>query len=362
VRTAFGGAFSGLKVVLTGHTGFKGAWLSRWLLDLGADVTGYALEPDTTPSLFEDLGLERLMDSRIGDVRDSERVAALVAQVQPQLVFHLAAQPLVRRSYAEPRYTFEVNTMGTVNVLEAVRACPACRAVVNVTTDKVYENPETGDPFNEAHPLGGHDPYSASKATSEIVTASYRDSFFSAAGGAGVATARAGNVIGGGDWAQDRLIPDCARALSAGDPVLVRNPSSTRPWQHVLEPLSGYLHLAAALLDDSSLAGPYNFGPDPRATQSVGEVVERFIGAWGAGAWDRPQDSPQPHEAGQLQLDIAKAHDVLGWEPVWAFGETVDRTAAWYRAFNEGEDPVGLVESDFDAYVAAARAATVPWA
>jgi len=362
VQSAFDGAFSGRRVLVTGHTGFKGSWLSRWLLELGADVTGYALEPDTTPSLFTDLALARSMDSRVGDVRDAGRIAALVAETRPELVLHLAAQPLVRRSYAQPAYTFEVNVQGTVNLLEAVRACGETQVLVNVTTDKVYANPETGEPFDEEKPLGGRDPYSASKAASEIVTASYRASFFSSEGSTAVATARAGNVIGGGDWAQDRLVPDCARALSSGTPVLVRNPLSIRPWQHVLEPLSGYLHLTASLLNDRSLAGPFNFGPDQGAARTVGEVVERLVAAWGAGSWHVPESEAQPHEAAQLRLDTRKAERVLGWRPVWGLDETIERTAAWYRAYSAGHDAAGLVEADFEAYVAAARSAAAPWA
>ena len=362
MRSEFGGVFSGLRVLVTGHTGFKGAWLSRWLLDLGAEPIGYALEPDTTPSLFADLGLAAAMDSRIGDIRDGERLAALVEEAQPDAVLHLAAQPLVRRSYAEPRYTFEVNVLGTVNVLEAVRSSVSCRALVNVTTDKVYANAETGEAFAEDRPLGGHDPYSASKAASEIVTASYRDSFFASPDTAAVATARAGNVIGGGDWAEDRLVPDCARALSAGRPLTVRNPDSVRPWQHVLEPLSGYLHLTASLLGDASLAGPFNFGPDPQATRTVGEVADRFVAEWGEGSWEAPDLGQQPHEAAQLRLDISKAARVLGWRPVWAFDETIGRTAMWYHAYAGGNDAAALVEENFGVYLSAAREAAAPWA
>ena len=362
MRTEFGGAFAGKRVLLTGHTGFKGSWLSRWLLDLGADVTGYALEPDTSPSLFADLGLAAVMDSHIGDIRDAARFDEVFAEVRPELVLHLAAQPLVRRSYTEPRYTLETNVMGTANVLEAVRRSDECRVVLNVTTDKVYANDEAGEAFSEDRPLGGHDPYSASKAASEIVTASYRDSFFSQAGAAAVATARAGNVIGGGDWAEDRLVPDCARALASGQPLAVRNPASVRPWQHVLEPLSGYLHLAARLLVDRELAGAFNFGPDPDSARTVGEVAERFVSAWGEGSWHVPESGVQPHEAAQLRLDIGKAGRTLGWHPVWEFDETIQRTAAWYHAYTGGADATALVEADFDAYLTAARAAAAPWA
>lgn len=358
----FGGIFADKRVLVTGHTGFKGSWLTFWLLTMGARVTGYALEPDTTPSLFAELGLARDMDSRIGDIRDASALAKLAAECRPEIVFHLAAQPLVRRSYLEPRYTFEANVMGTVNTLEAVREAGHTRVVVNVTTDKVYENPETGVPFPEEHLLGGHDPYSASKAGSEIVTASYRDSFFFAPGSPAVATARAGNVIGGGDWAEDRIVPDCARALSAGMPVIVRRPAAVRPWQHVLEPLAGYLHLAASLLGDRSLAGAFNFGPDPLTACTVGDVVERFVTEWGEGSWEAPDPGDQPHEAGQLRLDIHKAGRVLGWHPLWDFDETVVRTARWYRAYHEGRSAAELVADDLDAYMAAARLAAAPWA
>jgi CDP-glucose 4,6-dehydratase len=359
---SFKNAFAGRRVLLTGHTGFKGSWLTRWLLDLGADVTGYALGPDTEPSLFDDLDLGRAMDSRIGDVRDTATLTALVGEVRPEIVLHLAAQPLVRRSYAEPRYTFETNIMGTVNVLEAVRGCADTRVVVNVTTDKVYENPETGAAFSEDEPLGGHDPYSASKAGSEIVTASYRRSFFSDGADPAVASARAGNVIGGGDWAADRLVPDCARALAAGDPVIVRNPGSVRPWQHVLEPLSGYLHLAASLLNEPGLAGAFNFGPDPSMAATVGDLVDRFVAAWGDGAWETPEMAAQPHEAGQLRLDIEKSRRVLGWFPIWDFEQTVDRTARWYREYRGACAAADLVAEDLAAYGDAARDAAAPWA
>ncbi|TDB37608.1 MAG: CDP-glucose 4,6-dehydratase [Actinobacteria bacterium] len=362
MQAPFGGAFTGTRVLVTGHTGFKGSWLTRWLLDLGAEVTGYALEPDTTPSLFSDLRLGADVDSRIGDVRDAERLAALVAEVRPEVVLHLAAQPLVRRSYAEPRYTFETNVLGTVNLLEAVRAQGECRVVVNVTTDKVYANPETGEPFAEKSPLGGFDPYSASKAASEIVTASYRDAFFSAEGSAAIATARAGNVIGGGDWATDRIVPDCARALAAHESVVVRNPASVRPWQHVLEPLSGYLRLAALLLADSSLAGPFNFGPDTASSRTVSELVEAFVSAWGEGSWSVSDETRQPHEAAQLRLDIGKAERQLAWRPLWSFDETVARTACWYRAYASGESAEALVRSDISAYESAACAGGAAWA
>lgn len=359
---AFGDAFAGRRVLVTGHTGFKGSWLTRWLLDLGADVTGYALAPDTEPSLFHDVNLGASIDSHIGDVRSAAALTAVVAQARPEIVFHLAAQPLVRRSYAEPAYTFEVNVQGTVNLLQAVRASEETRVLVNITTDKVYANPETGEPFDEDQPLGGHDPYSASKAASEIVTASYRSSFFSAPGSVSIATARAGNVIGGGDWAQDRLIPDCARALEADEAIVVRNPASIRPWQHVLEPLSGYLHLAASLLRHDAEPSAFNFGPDPDAARTVGEVVDRFVGAWGEGSWHVPELGEQPHEAAFLRLDIGKAARELHWHPVWGFDETVAKTAAWYKAYSSGNNAADLMESDLSAYVRAAAQRGVAWA
>lgn len=332
----FGGVFAGQRVLVTGHTGFKGSWLTRWLLDLGADVTGFALEPDTEPALFRDLGLAAHMDSHIGDIRDTRALTDVFLECRPQIVLHLAAQPLVRRSYDEPVYTFETNVIGTVNVLEAVRQTPETRAVVVVTTDKVYENPETGLPFAETQPLGGHDPYSASKACAEIVTASYRSSFFEGGHGAAIASARAGNVVGGGDWATDRILPDCVRALSAGVPITVRNPASVRPWQHVLDPLSGYLQLAATLLRDGSAAAEaFNFGPDPSERHTVGDVVDRVVAAWGSGTWQSPELGVQPHEAGQLRLGIDKAREQLGWKPVWDFEATIDRTVGWYRSYAE---------------------------
>ena len=349
----FGGVFEGRRVLVTGHTGFKGSWLSLWLLRLGAEVTGYALAPDTEPSLYDALDLGSRMDSRIADVRDSECLAATVQRVRPEYIFHLAAQPLVRRSYREPVYTFEVNVMGTVNLLEAVRRWGETCLVVNVTTDKVYANSELGVRFRETDPLGGHDVYSASKACSEIVTASYRDSFLSLARpSVMVATARAGNVVGGGDWAQDRIIPDAVRALSDAEPIVVRNPESVRPWQHVLEPVAGYLMLAEYLSSpEAGSIGAVNFGPNPDERHTVGDVVERAIKAWGSGSWVAPDIAGQPREAGTLELDTQKAHEVLGWSPVWGFGETIARTIEWYRRYSEGSSRAEeLCVGDIAAY------------
>ncbi len=362
IPRVFDGTFDGRRVLVTGHTGFKGAWLCRWLLDLGADVSGYALAPDTTPSLFEDLGLAEHMDSRLGDIRDADAVSSCVAEVRPEVIMHLAAQPLVRRSYSEPVYTFDVNVMGTANLLEATRSCENTRVVLNVTTDKVYENPESGHPFTEHEPLGGHDPYSASKACSEIVTASFRSSFFG--GGPWVATARAGNVIGGGDWASDRIVPDCVRALAAGEPVKVRNPRSVRPWQHVLEPLSGYLTVVDRLWNGGqSHAQAYNFGPHSGEKHTVRDVVELAVETWGHGEWETPGVGAQPHEAGLLALDITKAETTLDWHPVWSFEETVRRTIGWYKRYAEDRNATRVsCDEDIRAYIAAARSMGVVWA
>ena len=362
--TTFADCYRGRRVFVTGHTGFKGAWLAEWLGALGAEVTGYALDPPTKPSLFEALDLGSRLRHVVADVRDRDRLAAEVQASQPSVIFHLAAQAIVRRAYAEPHETFETNVMGTVNVLEAARACPSVRAVVIVTSDKCYENHEGDRAFRETDPMGGRDPYSASKGCAELVTAAYRDSFF--AGGAAVASVRAGNVIGGGDWAADRIIPDCARSLAAGDPVVVRNPDAVRPWQHVLEPLSGYLWLAALLLRDGRrYEGPWNFGPgDHDADRPVRWVVERFLEEWGSGSWTTPADSGhQPHEAHGLSVDSAKARDQLWWAPVWDTQTAVRRTASWYREYHRAPATArALVEDHLRAYQDDARAAGLPWA
>lgn len=359
----FGGGFAGERVFVTGDTGFKGAWLAYWLTRLGADVTGYALDPPTNPSLFGALDLGGQLRHLTGDVRDRDRLVAEVQTAAPSVIFHLAAQALVLRAYATPRETFETNVMGTVNVLEAARSCPSVRSVVIVTTDKVYENPETGVPFREGNPLGGSDPYGASKGAAELVTASYRASFFG--DGAAIASARAGNVIGGGDWAPDRIIPDSVRALVVGEPIVVRNPDAVRPWQHVLEPLSGYLQLGAHLLEGGSrYAGPWNFGPTgERSDHPVRWVVDQFIAEWGSGSWVSHQASEaQPHEAQRLSLDSAKAREQLGWAPVWDSRTAVARTAAWYRDYYSAPERAReLVNDELAAYLADANAAGIPW-
>jgi CDP-glucose 4,6-dehydratase len=361
--SAFADAFRGRRVFVTGHTGFKGAWLAEWLGTLGAEVTGYALDPPTDPSLFDALDLGVRLRHVVADVRDRDRLTDEVQAAGPSVIFHLAAQPLVREGYAAPHMTFATNVMGTVNVLEAARACASVEAVVIVTSDKCYRNPETGDAFRESDPLGGRDPYSASKGCAELVTAAYRESFF--ADGAAVASVRAGNVIGGGDWAADRIVPDCVRALAVGAEIVVRRPDAVRPWQHVLEPLSGYLQLAALLLRDGHrYDGAWNFGPtDADGARPVRWVVERFLDEWGSGSWTVPADAgPQPHEAHRLSLDSTKARDELAWAPAWDVPTAVRRTAAWYREFYRAPSFArDLVLRDLQAYEDDARAASLAW-
>ena len=362
--SALADSYAARQVFVTGHTGFKGAWLAEWLTTLGAEVTGYALDPPTRPSLFDALDLGARVRHVVADVRDRDRLEAEVRAAQPSVVFHLAAQAIVRRAYEEPRETFETNVMGTVNVLEAARACPSVRAVVIVTSDKCYQNHETDRAFIETDAMGGRDPYSASKGCAELVTAAYRDSFF--ADGAAVASVRAGNVIGGGDWAADRIVPDCARSLAAGEPVVVRNPEAVRPWQHVLEPLSGYLWLAALMLRDGRrYEGPWNFGPaDHDGDRPVRWVVERFLEEWGSGSWTTPADAGQePHEAHRLSIDATKARDQLRWSPVWDAQTAVRRTTSWYREYYRAPAAArALAEDQLRAYQDDARAAGLPWA
>ena len=352
------------RVFVTGHTGFKGGWLGEWLTTMGADVTGYALHPPTQPNLFDALYLQRRVRHVVADVRDRDRLVAEVEAAQPSVIFHLAARALVLQAYNEPGETFETNVMGTVNVLEAARACPSVEAVVIVTSDKCYENLETGRAFRETDPMGGRDPYAASKGAAELVTAAYRESFF--VNGAAVASVRAGNVIGGGDWAPDRIIPDTVRALTAGEPIVVRNPDAIRPWQHVLEPLSGYLQLGARLLEDARrYEGAWNFGPtEERSDEPVRWVVERFVSEWGAGSWTTPPSAKgQPHEAQRLSLDSSKAREQLDWAPVWDPSTAVSRTASWYREYYRAPRTArALVENELNAYKDDARAAGLVWA
>ncbi len=328
-------AFAGRSVFLTGHTGFKGTWLALWLARLGARVTGYALAPCTTPNMFALAGVEETLARHVtGDVRDLAALTAAMQAAAPEIVFHLAAQPLVRRSYRDSPETWSTNVMGTVNLLEAVRACPSVKAVVVVTTDKCYQNREWSWGYRENDALGGHDPYSASKAAAELVVQSYRSSFFSGAGGVQLASARAGNVIGGGDWSEDRLIPDAARAAEAQQPLRIRNPGATRPWQHVLESLHGYLLLGAALLEQGAQhAEAFNFGPDAPDNVSVGALLERLQRHWPELHWEvDAADGAAPHEANFLYLDSSKARRQLGWMPNWDLAACLEHTAEWYRA------------------------------
>ncbi len=338
-------------VFLTGHTGFKGGWLALWLHALGAKVHGYALDPNTTPNLF---GVARVAEVLASDTRadlsDLNALQAALTAAQPTVVFHLAAQPLVRASYADPLGTFATNVMGTAHLLEAVRNVPSVRAVVVVTTDKVYDNREWVYPYRESDALGGHDPYSASKGAAEIVAASYRASFFHTPGSAQIATARAGNVIGGGDWAADRLVPDCLKAFADNQPVQLRFPGAVRPWQHVLEPLSGYLRLAEALLAGQA-ASAWNFGPDARGDATVGQLAQRLAVQWGQGARvDMPDGGDHPHEAGQLRLDITRARAELGWQPRWSLVDALAHTVAWHRAWLAGGDMAAASRAQIAAY------------
>ena len=330
--------WSGRRVLLTGHTGFKGSWLALWLLRLGAKVTGFALAPDTEPSLFAQLELERHLEHHLGDIRDAALLNDLVAETRPEVVLHLAAQPLVRRSYAEPAATWATNVMGTINLLEALRRLEEPCTAVLITTDKVYRNNEWLFGYRENDPLGGHDPYSSSKAAAELAIASWRASFCGnephQTPHLRIASARAGNVIGGGDWAADRIVPDGMRALGRGEPIGVRNPAATRPWQHVLEPLGGYLVLAERLSADPSLAEAFNFGPQLEANRSVRELVEQALRHW-PGSWEDQSDPHAPHEASLLNLVIDKAHHQLGWSPRWDFATTVAQTVGWYRQMQE---------------------------
>lgn len=355
----FGAIYAGRRVLVTGHTGFKGSWLALWLKALGADLGGLALEPDTSPAHWALLRQPLAYDARI-NLCDAVAVREAVARFRPEVVFHLAAQSLVRRGYREPVATFNSNVIGLVHLLEAVRECPSVRVVVNATTDKVYEPPSSASGYREGDPLGGHDPYSASKACAELVSACYRRSYFQADDSrVRLATARAGNVIGGGDWAEDRLIPDLVRAVAQQRPLRLRNPRATRPWQHVLEPLSGYLRLGQALLLDEVDASGWNFGPPPEATLAVGDVVGSLQRAWPQLRVE-PDPGPHPHEATELRLDCSKAARDLGWRPVWDPETTIRCTAQWYRTFLDG----GKVRShdDLAAYVDDARRAGLGWA
>ncbi len=330
--------YKGKRVLVTGHSGFKGSWLSRMLVDAGAVVTGYSLNPPTNPNLFSIAGLEDKMTSVIGDIRDFEKLKEVFAAAQPEIVLHLAAQPIVRDSYKDPRYTYETNVMGTVNLMECVRLFPCVKSVVNVTTDKVYHNNEWCWGYRENEPLDGFDPYSNSKSCSELVTHSYKNSFFTD-GRVAVSTARAGNVIGGGDFANDRIIPDCVRAMEARKLIGVRNPYSTRPYQHVLEPLAVYLTIAQKQYEDIQYADYYNVGPDDCDCVTTGHLVDLFCQYWGPEAkWENQAEANAPHEANFLKLDCSKVKKVFGWAPRWHITECMDMTCRFSRIWLEHGD------------------------
>lgn len=336
--------WQGKRVLVTGHTGFKGGWLCLCLQSMGAKVIGYALDPHTHPNLFSLAKIDSDMTSVIGDIQDLSTLKQVVEDFSPEVVFHLAAQPLVRESYKLPVYTFATNVMGTVNLLESIRQTQTVRAVVNITSDKCYENREWVWGYRETEALGGYDPYSSSKACAELVAAAYRNSFFNHVNSEkdiALATARAGNVIGGGDWSADRLVPDCLRAFQSGEPVILRSPQAVRPWQHVLEPISGYILLAEKLMSSESnrYASAWNFGPDDRGDATVGEVAKTIAHLWGNNATvDVDKNKNHPHEAGLLRLDISRVRTELGWNPQWTVKQALQATVDWHRTWLEGKD------------------------
>lgn len=340
VATGFLSAFRGRRVLVTGHTGFKGSWLVFLLKEIGAEVLGYALPPKQPDSHFTSLGLAQSIHHVEGDVRDEAKLTATMVEFRPEIVFHLAAQALVRLSYTEPRRTFETNVMGSVNLLESVRQCESVRVLVYITSDKCYENVEWVWGYRENDRLGGHDPYSASKAAAEIAFAAYTRSFFAHRPQLGAATTRAGNVIGGGDWAPDRIVPDCIRAIRDGHPIRLRNPAATRPWQHVLEPISGYLLLASRLQQaPETFGGAWNFGPPAGEVRMVREVAERIVARFGKGSIAMESGDVRHHEAQLLQLNCDKAQQLLGWRPRWNVEQTLTATADWYKVVLDGAEP-----------------------
>ncbi|MFM1813557.1 MAG: hypothetical protein RLZ98_252 [Pseudomonadota bacterium] len=366
VNACFHGFYRGKRVLVTGHTGFKGSWLSEWLIKLGAKVTGVALSPPTNPALFDQLGLATRMDHRVMDIRDAQAIATTIAEIQPEVVLHLAAQPLVRLSYQIPLETYATNVMGTAHILDALRALKKPCAAVMVTTDKCYENHEWLHGYREEDSMGGHDPYSSSKGMAELLIAAYRRSYFSSPDSpVRIASARAGNVIGGGDWAMDRIVPDCMRNLASGEAVPVRNRTATRPWQHVLEPLSGYLWLAAQLADKgaekAALAGGFNFGPELTSNQTVATFVEEVLRHW-PGTWVDRSDPKAPHEAGKLNLSTDKAFHLLDWRPVWNFQTTLQLTTEWYRKVHFKEStPCQLTQEHIARYETNAVSQRLVW-
>ena len=342
--------YKGKKVLVTGHTGFKGSWLCKILVNAGANVVGYSIDPPTNPSLFELSGIKNEMTSYIADIRDLDKLKEVFEKEQPELVFHLAAQPIVRDSYKMPVYTYETNVMGTVNICECVRLFDCVKSFLNITTDKVYENQETNVAFTAPMPLDGYDPYSNSKSCSELVTHSYKKSFFTD-GRVAVSTSRAGNVIGGGDFANDRIIPDCVRAVEKGDTIIVRNPNSTRPYQHVLEPLKIYLMIVEAQYKNHELEGYYNVGPNDCDCRTTGELVTLFCKLWGDGAsWKDVSEANAPHEANFLRLDTTKVKTVFGWQPRWSVEEAVEKIVEWTKVYFDGGDISAIMDKQINEF------------
>lgn len=342
--------YKGKKVLVTGHTGFKGSWLCKILVNAGANVVGYSIDPPTNPSLFELSGIKNEMTSYIADIRDLDKLKEVFEKEQPELVFHLAAQPIVRDSYKMPVYTYKTNVMGTVNICECVRLFDCVKSFLNITTDKVYENQETNVAFTEDMPLDGYDPYSNSKSCSELVTHSYKKSFFTD-GRVAVSTSRAGNVIGGGDFANDRIIPDCVRAVEKGDTIIVRNPNSTRPYQHVLEPLKIYLMIVEAQYKNHELEGYYNVGPNDCDCRTTGELVTLFCKLWGDGAsWKDVSEANAPHEANFLRLDTTKVKTVFGWQPRWSVEEAVEKIVEWTKVYFDGGDISAIMDKQINEF------------
>jgi CDP-glucose 4,6-dehydratase len=341
--------WQGKRVFLTGHTGFKGSWLTLWLVSLGAKVKGYALSPPTMPSLFNEAKIDSIIDSQIGDIRNQDALHNSMTIFNPDILIHMAAQPLVRHSYDAPIETYEVNVIGTAKVLEVARSCSNLKAIVNITTDKCYENDGRSQGYKENDPMGGYDPYSSSKGCAELVTSSYRRSFLQDQG-IGLASVRAGNVIGGGDWANDRLIPDILRSFEKSETVVIRNPKATRPWQHVLEPLSGYLVLAQKLYQNpKEYAEGWNFGPNEQDVKPVDWILDKMISKWPNPSWELDQNS-NPHEAGFLKLDITKAKSKLGWNPLWSLSDTLEKIVHWHQAWLNKEDMQAECLAEIEEY------------
>ena len=355
----FGNVFKNRTVLVTGHTGFKGSWLCIWLKEMGANIVGYALEPYTERDNFVVSGLKDKITHIIGDVRDFQNLSKVFEEYKPEFVFHLAAQAIVRESYINPKETYDINIGGTVNVLECCRITDSVRVIINVTSDKCYENKEWVWGYRENDPMGGYDPYSSSKGCSELITAAYRQSFFGPttsqllnfSTSVALSSVRAGNVIGGGDWQKDRIIPDCIRALENNELIEIRSPRATRPWQHVLEPLSGYLLLASRMYEDpQKFCGAWNFGPNQDSIITVGEIADMIVAKWGSGSWIDKSDKSEPHEANLLSLDISKAKTYLKWSPVWDTAKTIEKTVEWYKKYQQ-KNPYEICIEQIDEYV-----------